>query len=186
MPLHCASAPPSCLRFLIGPSAKDPCFPGDDTYDPGPWSQPLREIKQVAFLTELFDNLWINFPPHGSAPVPPLCLQRGHTSSPSVLWTFQAVFLFPQYELCGTEVSSEWCKSFLLWRAHCRSLQPWIELCPLTAKKHTWGFLNCYLLSESCMHLLLLLLKYGEVALYLWLHQLWSQLDIGFFQLCKH
>lgn len=58
--------------------------------------------------------------------------------------------------------------------------------CALTAKKHTWGFLNCHLLSESCMHVLLLLLKYGEVAAYLWLHGLWSQLDIGYFQLCKH
>lgn len=53
-------------------------------------------------------------------------------------------------------------------------------------KQYHGGFLNCYLLSESCMHVLLLLLKYGEVAAYLWLHGLWSQLDIGCFQLCKH
>lgn len=81
--------------------------------------------------------------------------RRGHTPFPSVPWTFwegSHVFLFPQDELCGTEVSSEWCNSFWLWRAHWRSLHPWAELCPLTAKKHTWGFLNCYVLSESSMH----------------------------------
>ena len=44
------------LRLLLDQPAKVPGFPGADTSDPGPLSQPLGETKQVAFLTELFDN----------------------------------------------------------------------------------------------------------------------------------
>ena len=114
----------------------------------------------------------INFPPYGSSSVPPHVflhhvVTRGHTPSPSVpciFWEGLYVFLLLQYELCGSEVSSEKCSSFWLWRALWRSLHPWIELCPPTAEQQTWGFFSCHLLPESCVHVPLLLLKCGEVS----------------------
>lgn len=114
----------------------------------------------------------INFPPYGSSPVSSHMFlyhtaRRGHTPSPYVpyvFWEDLYVFLFLHYELCGTQVSSERCSRFWLWRALWRSLHPLIELCPPAAKQQMWAFFSCHLLPESRMHVPLLLLKCGEVS----------------------
>lgn len=168
-PALCLSSCLTSLRVLLDQPAEVPCFPGADTSDPDPLSQPLA--KWLSLLNSLA-TVSISFPPYGSSPVSPHMYlyhvaRRGHTPSPSVpciFWEGWYVFLLLQYELCGAQEISERCLSFWLWRALWRSLHPWTELCPPTAEQQTWGFFSCHLLPESCMWVPLLLLKYVEVS----------------------